>query len=395
MKILVIAPTPFFSDRGTHIRILEESLSLERLGHDITIATYHIGRDIPPEIKTDIDVRRIRRWLFWYHKLEAGPDWQKVILDVMLLRKVFFLARTGRPDIIHAHLHEGALIGWVVQKVLFWRNIKLVTDLHGSLTKEMVSHAYLRGGVLRWLFKRIERWINNRGDIATTSSWENTLEVSAMRPSETTETVLDGVNLSYYRSLPMKAEARKKIGLPADRVIVTYTGALVPNKGIRYLLEAIPLVHKACPEVHFVIAGFPLNLIQPLIEGQSWTRETTFISPLPYFDLPCLLWTSDIGIDPKDTVTRQASGKVLQYMGAGLSIACFETTNNRAYLDDGAEYATEVTAESLAEAIIRLVRDKAAREEKGLINRRRAEKFSWNTSAKQLEGIYKKVLQKD
>jgi hypothetical protein len=120
MKILVVAPTPFFSNRGTHIRILEEALALEKLGHDITIATYHIGRDIDTQINTRIDVRRIRRLLFWYKKLEAGPDWQKIILDIMLIRKVFYLARTQRPDIIHGHLHEGVLIGWIIQKIFFW-----------------------------------------------------------------------------------------------------------------------------------------------------------------------------------------------------------------------------------------------------------------------------------
>ena len=30
MRVLMIAPTPFFSHRGTHIRILEEARSLEK-----------------------------------------------------------------------------------------------------------------------------------------------------------------------------------------------------------------------------------------------------------------------------------------------------------------------------------------------------------------------------
>jgi len=63
------------------------------------------------------------RLLFWYKKISAGPDWQKIILDILLIRKTFFLARTQKPDIIHGHLHEGVLIGWIVKKLLFWRNI--------------------------------------------------------------------------------------------------------------------------------------------------------------------------------------------------------------------------------------------------------------------------------
>jgi hypothetical protein len=95
MKILVIAPTPFFSDRGTHIRILEEAYALEGRGHSVTIATYHIGKEIADDLHSRIDVRRIRRLLFWYQKLEAGPDWQKIILDLLLIKKVFFPSRRG------------------------------------------------------------------------------------------------------------------------------------------------------------------------------------------------------------------------------------------------------------------------------------------------------------
>ena len=60
LNILVVAPTPFFSDRGTHIRILEEALALEKRGHHLTIATYHIGQDLPDTLGSHIDVRRIR-----------------------------------------------------------------------------------------------------------------------------------------------------------------------------------------------------------------------------------------------------------------------------------------------------------------------------------------------
>jgi len=53
-------------------------------------------------------------------------------------------------------LHEGILIGWIIQKIFFWRKIKLVGDFHGSLTKEMISHAYLKTGILNKLFSWIE-----------------------------------------------------------------------------------------------------------------------------------------------------------------------------------------------------------------------------------------------
>lgn len=392
LKILVVAPTPFFSDRGTHIRILEEALALEKRGHEIKIATYHIGFDLPASLETNIDVRRIRRLLFWYKKLEAGPDWQKIILDLLLIKKTFFLARTWRPDVIHGHLHEGALIGWIVQKVLFWHKVKLVGDFHGSLTKEMVSHAYLRATGLQKIFQMIERFIDNLGDRAVASSWDNADEINSVRTKNKVVTILDGTRLSMFENLPDAAVLRREYHVPEDKILITYTGALIPNKGIRLLLEAVPLVCEKYPQAHFVIAGFPVDQVSNYLQQAIFQRHTTVISPLPYFSLPRILCMSDIGVDPKEATTRQASGKALQYMGAGLPIACFDTQNNREYLAEGGVYAAQSTVEGLSAAIGQLIESEELRREKGAINRKRAEKFSWEHSAEELEEIYHDVM---
>lgn len=388
MKILVIAPTPFFADRGTHIRILEESLALEKRGHTITIATYHIGRDINSDVKTNIDVRRIKRLLFWYKKLEAGPDWQKILLDVMLIRKAFYLARTQRPDVIHGHLHEGVLIGWIVKKALFWRNIKLIADFHGSLTKEMASHSYLKGGLLRKIFFAIEKWIDNLGDSALTSSEENTKDIAELRASHDVVTVLDGVNLACYENLPSKTELKRELELPLDKTIVTYTGALIFNKGIEYLLNAIPKVLSENGEVYFIIAGFPVEGVAEFVKSNNLSENVRIINPLNYFDLPRILMASDIGIDPKDSRTLQASGKILQYMAAGLSVVCFDRANNRTYLGDGAQYAKEISASGLAEGILALANEPQKIIFKGQLNKGQVKKFSWDESAQKIEQIY-------
>jgi len=388
MKILVVAPTPFFSDRGTHIRILEEALALEERGHEVCIVTYHIGQELPKSFADRIDVRRIRRLLFWYKKLEAGPDWQKILLDIMLIRKTFNIARTWKPDVIHGHLHEGALIGWIVKNCLFWRRMKLIVDFHGSLTKEMTSHDYLGSGMLRSLFAGVERWIDNLGDRAVASSWENASDISRIRQKNAVIPVLDGVRLSMFCGLSDTVGLRKRYGIPERAVVVSYTGALIPNKGIAFLLEAIPLVVARYPETHFVIAGSPIDQIADYLGKDMFQKHVTVISPLPYFELPGVLALSDIGVDPKEATTRQASGKMLQYMGAGLPIVCFDTENNRRYLDGSGSYASEVSPEALSEAIGILIADEPARQKQGRINRERAAVFSWERSAEELEKIY-------
>lgn len=393
-KVLMIAPTPFFSDRGTHIRILEEALALERRGFDVTVATYHIGQNLPEPLAKKIEVRRILRLLFWYKKLEAGPDWQKIILDLMLVRKVFFLARTTRPDILHGHLHEGVLIGWIVQKALFWRGMKLVADFHGSLTKEMVSHAYLRTGLLRRLFEWVEAVVDDLGDMAVTSSWKNTKEIAAIRKKNAPITVPDGVGTDHEESIEFpRAAIRRKYGIDEDSLVVTYTGALVANKGIRHFVNAIPMILAGDPRAHVVVAGFPWNEVAPYFEGKSWMDRVTPITPLPYFSLREILAMSDVGIDPKEEGVGQASGKMLQYMGAGLPVACFDTENNREYLAEGGEYARDISGAGLSDAVLRLLRDPELRKRKGTANQARArEKFSWDRTGDILADVYMKVM---
>lgn len=390
MKILVVAPTPFFADRGTHIRILEEALALEKRGHKITIATYHIGRDIEMEVKSGLDVRRINRLLFWYKKLEAGPDWQKLILDLMLLRKVFYLARTQRPDVIHAHLHEGVLIGWIVKTCLFWRKINLVADFHGSLTREMESHDYLRGGILKKIFRKIEKIINGLGDGIVASSWENAQDIRNNSKGKSVSVILDGVNLDGYRKISdAKDELKREFELPQNKKIFIYSGAMVLNKGINYLLEAIAEICAQRDDVFFVLAGFPPEGVLEFVATKKLEKTMRVISPLNYFDLPKLLSACDVGIDPKDSSTKQASGKILQYMGAGLPVVCFDRENNRNYLKSGAFYANEVSADALA-AAIREAADSSEQiiKEKGDANKEGAREFSWDSEAQKLEKMY-------
>ena len=46
LRVLVIAPTPFFGDRGCHVRIYEEVRGLMARGIEVRVVTYPTGRDL-------------------------------------------------------------------------------------------------------------------------------------------------------------------------------------------------------------------------------------------------------------------------------------------------------------------------------------------------------------
>ena len=72
MKIVMIAPTPFFADRGCHTRIYGEIRGLQAMGHRVILVTYGLGRDMP-------GAETVRCFNFpWYRKLSAGPSVWKI-----------------------------------------------------------------------------------------------------------------------------------------------------------------------------------------------------------------------------------------------------------------------------------------------------------------------------
>jgi len=107
--ILQIAPTPFFSDRGCHIRIEGIVRCLSQLGYNNTVCTYHHGREVD-SVKT----KRIKA-IANYTQTAAGPSKYKLLADWRLLVLCIKEYHRLKPDVIHAHLHEGLLIGLIVK----------------------------------------------------------------------------------------------------------------------------------------------------------------------------------------------------------------------------------------------------------------------------------------
>src|SRR5262245_27130383 len=151
MRVLMVAPTPFFGDRGCHIRILEEARALRGLGVDTLVATYAVGRD-HPEVRT---VRAPR--VPWVRSLPVGFSPHRPYLDGLLLATTLRAARAFRPDVLHGHLHEGAAIASIVGRLL---GRPAVADLQGSVAGEMIAHGHLPArGPLPASLRRLERWV--------------------------------------------------------------------------------------------------------------------------------------------------------------------------------------------------------------------------------------------
>jgi glycosyltransferase involved in cell wall biosynthesis len=390
----MIAPTSFFADYGCHVRIWQEAKALQQLGHRLVITTYHNGDDMP-----GLDIRR--SWdVPWIKRAMVGSTRHKLYLDVALSYRALEVALRLRPTLIHTHLHEGALIGAAIKRML---KVPLVFDFQGSLTAEMIDHRFLRAD--GWLYRpmrRLERLINLQADalITSTSNAADMLLRDFEFPAERLYTVTDSINTERFRpfdgSPAWEAERRRlcaELNIPEGRRIVVYLGLLAPYQGTDVLLEAARMLLADMPDTHFLIMGYPdVTSYQRLAEALGVAGHVSLPGRILYKDSHAYLALGDVAVAPKMSAT-EGSGKIPQYMAMGLPIVTFDTPASREYLGELGIYAALGSAADLAAKLRRALEQREWAAHLGALGRDRAvSELSWERAARQIEAIYGAVL---
>lgn len=385
LKILMLAPTPYFADRGCHVRIYEEARALRSQGHDVRIFTYHLGRDMP-----DIPTIRIPR-IPWYSRLEAGPSLHKLYLDALLCFKAAMFIPDFRPDLIHAHLHEGAFIGYFLKKL---SGVPLLLDYQGSLTSECIDHGFFgAASTTASIFRGIERMINSCADriITSSSAGRNELTTTWGVPGQLVTALIDGVDTDIFHPRPQH-EGRTILGIPHDIPVVAYLGILSRYQGTDLLLDCIEILQTRGIRVRFLIMGFPSDHYKAAAETRGLTDMLLFTGKVDYKNAPLLLSAADIAITPKLSLT-EANGKIYNYMACGLPVVAFDTPVNREVLGDTGIYASYGDARDLADKVVVLVSDRESRMRySGQVREKALREHSWRSRGALLSEVYQSML---
>ena len=390
LRVLMIAPTSFFAHYGCHVRILEEARGLQARGHHVTICTYHNGGPVPDlTIKRSFGPPGPRRAV-------VGSSRHKLYLDAALSLRALTVALATRPDIIHAHLHEGAIIGGVLARLL---RRPLLFDYQGSLTAEMIDHGFLRRESLFHGPTRLLERLANRAAAAIVTSTRNAanlLERDFGLGGDRVTTVADGVDTGRFRPgllAPAERDERRAVyGIAPDQRVIVYLGLLAPHQGTGMLLEAARRVIAREPRAFFLVGGFPGNDdYRRQAEALGLARNISFPGRIPYDEAEQFLALGDIAISPKRSET-EGNGKLYNYAAMGLPTIAFDTPANREILADLALYPARQTATTLAEAILTLLHDPAEAAWRGQALRERAiGLLSWQARLDELLRVYERL----
>jgi glycosyltransferase involved in cell wall biosynthesis len=375
--------------------------ALAARGHTVRIETNPSGRDV--------DNLPTTRPPLWPHTstMPVGSSRRKLLLDLLLAPTA--LAATlrfpgGNPHIIHAYLHEGALLGAGLARTLRLlhpsQTIPVVFDFQGSLVAEMVDHGFVsRRSLVLSGWRRLERWIDQQPQaiLASSQHAEALLVRSFGVPASRVHTLHDSVDPATFRpraELPAGdlANLRLRLKLPPNRPVVVYLGLLAPYQGTDLLLQAFAQLEHASPRPFGLIMGFPdVDQYRARAATLGLAGHVCLSGAVPYEQAPYYLALGDVAVAPKVSAT-EGSGKLLTYMAAGLPVVAFDTPVHREYLGDLGLYAPSGDASRLAAVLAEAVVNPECTNLGAALRRRIVECFTWEHAAAQIEAVYAETL---
>ncbi|HXH82996.1 MAG TPA: glycosyltransferase [Candidatus Tectomicrobia bacterium] len=131
MRILLLAPQPFYQERGTPIAVALVLKVLSERGHDVDVVTYHEGRDVR---LPRVTLHRIPR-LPLVRGIRPGMSWKKLVCDLFVLIAALRLARARRYDLVHA-VEEAVFIALVLKRAF---GLPYVYDMDSLLSGQLTD----------------------------------------------------------------------------------------------------------------------------------------------------------------------------------------------------------------------------------------------------------------
>jgi len=351
MRILMIAPEPFFEPRGTPFSEYHRIRALTTLGHTVDLITYPFGHDVElPGLR----VFRCARPPF-IRGVRVGPSWPKAFLDVSLFLSALRRAVSGQYDLVHSH-EEGAAVGLPLAWAL---RLPHLYDMHSSLPQQLENFAFSRSRTLKAFFSWLERSFIRRSRVVIVICPHLGETVRRIHPEAEPVLIENAPGSGDAPLAGTGARVRAEYGLAPDAPLAVYTGTFEAYQGIDLLFEAMALVARQHPEARLLLAGGkPAQVERARAQASAAGIDgvTVFAGERPAAEIPAFLDAADVLVSPRSTGTNTPL-KIYQYLRSGRPIVATRLLTHTQVLDDEVSILTEPTAEGLAAGILEAFAD--------------------------------------
>jgi phosphatidylinositol alpha-mannosyltransferase len=371
MKIALVSPYDFGSPGGviSHISCLEQQFT--RLGHEVKI--------IAPASRaiSSIGDRFIR--IGTPRPIPVSGSIARITISLWLDQKIKKVFDQEKFDI--CHLHE-PLMPMLCTSVLRIKKAPMVGTFHASGGKPW----YI-------MFTPIGKWYLNRwfrkldGHFAVS---QVALDyVKKYFPAEY-QIIPNGVDTKHFHP-----KVKPIDGHNDGKINILFVGRLEKRKGFDYLLEAFRLLKPKIHDCRLIQVGPGVRLLKKYKKyiEQYGIRDVNFTGYASYADLARYYATADIVCFPN--TGRESQGIVLlEAMATGKPIVASAIGGFLSVLTDGIEgiAVPPKDPQKLAEAILKLIKDKKLRQQMGKRGIQKAKQYDWSIIAGKLIELYKKTL---
>lgn len=365
MKILLLAPHPFYQERGTPIAVDLLAGALGRGGHTVTLLTYPEGAD-----RTYAGAVRIERLprLPGLGGVRPGFSLKKLAYDAVMWPRALALARREQPDVVHA-VEESVFIAMHIRRRL---GIPYVYDMDSSMPDQMAAGAAFFRPFLPFL-RRCEA-AAARGALAVAPVCD-ALADKARAAGARAVTLLRDVALFQTSATAEAVTAWRAEQDLTGRVVALYLGNLERYQGVDLLLAALAVALPRAPDLTLVVAGgVPAHIraLETRAAALGLTpAQIRFIGPQPLARMPLLLGAADILVSPRISGTNTPM-KIYSYLAAGRAVLATRLPTHTQVLREEIACLADPTPTAMAEALAALARDPARRARLGAAAAREA-----------------------
>lgn len=392
MRILLIAPQPFYQERGTPIAVDLLLRVLSERGDEVHVATFHEGANVsyPGVTLHRIKAPRLVRGV------PPGFSLKKILCDAALFFLVNRLVREVRPQIVHA-VEESVFFGWHHK---FWHGIPYIYDMDSSLARQLVEAKPIFRGLGKF-FQGLES-AACRNALMVIPVCDALAEIARAAGAQRV-TLLRDISLLGRWGGEAEPDLRAALGLRGPMFM--YVGNLEKYQGIDLLLEgwaqaqkspqgfAAPTTGGTAPraEMSLVIVGGASAHIEQY-RGRAAelgvANSVHFLGPRPVSRLASLLAQAEVLLSPR-TTGNNTPMKIYSYLDAGKAVLATDLPTHTQVL--APEIAQLAAAEPAAfgAAIAELAGDATLRARLGAAAKREAQaKYSFAVFQQTLRTAY-------
>lgn len=377
MRVLFLAPHPFYQDRGTPIAVNLMLQTLSERGEEVDVLTYHEGETVSYE---NVSVRRITN-LFFVRNVRPGFSWKKITCDFFMFLSMLFMLSKKRYDVVHA-VEESAFMAIFVKLVF---RTPYLYDMDSSMAQQIVEKSpRLKpiSGLLDWL-----EGMAVKQSLAVVPVCEALADIAQAHDQNKKVLILHDVPLSKQNG--KKTDLRDKLGVSGLNLM--YVGNLEPYQGIDLMLESFQIALAKRNSTDLIIVGGMHSDVEKYrnrCKEFGIAEKVHFLGQQPIDDLDGYLEQADILISPR-VKGKNTPMKIYSYLQSGKAVLATNIYSHTQVLNSGVAAIAEPTPKAFSDSLLDLLENETLRLRIGAAGKRLVEEqYSLKSFKKKVNNLY-------